>query len=175
VELEVERRKRTDVTKLREELREAQADVKELRRWNGVLRGDVDIARQGERRMSDAFEMLNAKMNKSKDTWKRIQTRLVSDMERAHKDNGKLAQALENWNAEMEKLAQERDAIVRRHRQVQEELGPLRMELSVATKDLKKVRANQDLQQREIDRLMGELGKKTEFVQANLKRILEKF
>jgi hypothetical protein len=49
------------------------------------------------------------------------------------------------------------------------------MELSVATKDLQKVRANQNLQQREIDRLMGELGKKTELVQANLKRIVKKF
>jgi hypothetical protein len=38
------------------------------------------------------------------------------------------------------------------------------MELSVATKDLKQVQANQDAQQREIDRLMGELGKKTELV-----------
>jgi hypothetical protein len=44
----------------------------------------------------------------------------------------------------MEKLAQERDAAVRRHRQAQEELGALRMEMSVATKDLKRVRANYD-------------------------------
>jgi predicted RNase H-like nuclease (RuvC/YqgF family) len=105
-EWEVERKKRTDVTKLREELREAQADVKALRRRNGVLRGNVDIARQGERRMLDAFEMLNAEMKKSKDTWKRIQTRMVSDVERAHEDNGKLAQGLENRNVVMEKLAQ---------------------------------------------------------------------
>jgi hypothetical protein len=49
------------------------------------------------------------------------------------------------------------------------------MELSVATKDLKRVRANYDAQQREIDRLMGELGKKMELVQANPKRIVEKF
>jgi predicted translin family RNA/ssDNA-binding protein len=61
-ELEAERRKRTDVDKLREELREAQADVKSLRCRNGVLRGDVDEARQNEKRMSDAFEMLNAEM-----------------------------------------------------------------------------------------------------------------
>jgi hypothetical protein len=49
------------------------------------------------------------------------------------------------------------------------------MELSVATKDLKKVRANCEAQQWEIDRLMGELGKKTDLVQANLRRIMEKF
>jgi chromosome segregation ATPase len=80
-ELEVERRTRTNVTQLREELREAQADVKALRRRNGVLKGDVDTARQNEKRMSEAFEMLNAEMKKSKDTWKRIQTRLVADVE----------------------------------------------------------------------------------------------
>jgi chromosome segregation ATPase len=91
------------------------------------------------------------------------------------KDNAKLTQALENRHAAMENLAQERDAAIRRHQQAQEELGPLRMELSVATKDLKKVRANFDVQQREINRLMGELGKKTELVQDNLKRIVEKF
>jgi DNA repair exonuclease SbcCD ATPase subunit len=125
--------------------------------------------------MSDAFEMLNAEMKKSKDTWKRIQTRLVADVEQAHEDNGKLAKALENRNAAMEKLAQQRDAAVRRHRQAQEELGPLRMELSVVSQDLKKVRANQNSQQWEIERLMGELGKKMELLQANLKRILEKF
>jgi hypothetical protein len=38
------------------------------------------------------------------------------------------------------------------------------MELSVATKDLKSVQANFEEQQREIDRLMGELGKKTDVV-----------
>jgi hypothetical protein len=173
VELEIECRKRTDVTKLREELREAQADVKALRRRNGVLRNDVDIARQGERRMSDAFEMLNAEMKNSKDTWKCIQTRLVTGVERAHKDNGKLTQALANRNTETKKLAQERDARVGHHRQAQEELGLLRMELSVAVKDLKKARANQDAQQWEIDRLMGELGKKSDMTQANLKRIVK--
>jgi DNA repair exonuclease SbcCD ATPase subunit len=138
-ELENERRKRTDVTMLREEVREAQADVKSLRRRNGVLKGHLDATRQNEKRMSDAFEMLNAEMKKSKDTWKRIQTRLVSDVERAHEDNGKMAQASENRNTALEMLAQERDAAVRRHRQAQEELGPLRTELSVATKDLKTV------------------------------------
>jgi chromosome segregation ATPase len=112
-ELENERRKRTDVTKLREEIREAQADVKSLRRRNGVLTGDLDAAQQNEKRMSDAFEMLNAEMKKSKDTWKRIQTCLVADVEQAHEEHGKLAKALENWNAAMEKLAQERDAAVR--------------------------------------------------------------
>jgi FtsZ-binding cell division protein ZapB len=92
--------------------------------------------------MLGTFEMLNAEMKKSKDTWKRIQTRLVTDVERAHEDNGKLTQALANRNEETEKLMQEQDAAVRRHQQAQEELGPLRLELSVTTKDLKKARAN---------------------------------
>jgi chromosome segregation ATPase len=164
VELENECRKRTDVAKPREELREAQADVKSLRRRNGVLKGDLDIARQGEKRMSDAFEMFNAEMKKSKESWNRIQTRLVADVEQTTLDNGKLTQALEKRRATMDKLAKEWDASVRRHRQAQEELGPLPMELLVATKDLKRVRANFEEQQREIDRLMGELGKKTDVV-----------
>jgi hypothetical protein len=41
----------------------------------------VDEARQDEKRMSDAFEMLNVEMQKSKETWKSIQTRLVAEVE----------------------------------------------------------------------------------------------
>jgi hypothetical protein len=37
--------------------------------------------------MPKAFEMLSAEMKKSKDTWKRIQTRLVADVEQTTKDN----------------------------------------------------------------------------------------
>jgi predicted nucleic acid-binding Zn-ribbon protein len=92
-ELEVERRKRPDVDKLREELWEAQADVKTLRRRNEVLRGDVDIAGQNEKCMSDEFEVLNAEMQKSKDTWKHIQSRLVANVECAHEENCRLTQA----------------------------------------------------------------------------------
>jgi chromosome segregation ATPase len=114
-------------------------------------------------------------MNKSKEMWKRIQTRLVADVEQTTLENGKLTQALGKRRAAMDKLTQEKDAAVRRHRQVQEQLGPLRLELSVVTKDLEKARANRNAQQQEIDRLMGELGKKRQRVQANLRRIVEKF
>jgi FAD synthase len=44
-----ERRQRSDTNQLREELRKAQVDVKSLQRRNGVLRGDVDEARQDEK------------------------------------------------------------------------------------------------------------------------------
>jgi chromosome segregation ATPase len=115
-ELDVKRRKRTDVDRFREELREVQADVKSLQRENGVLRGDVDIARLNEKCMSDAFEMLNAEMQKSKDTWKRIQSRLVADVERAYEENVRLSQSMASRNAETEKLKQEWDATVRRYR-----------------------------------------------------------
>jgi hypothetical protein len=37
-----------------------------------VLKGDLDATQQNERRMSDAFEMLNAEMKKSKEMWNRI-------------------------------------------------------------------------------------------------------
>jgi hypothetical protein len=62
--------------------------------------------------MSDAFEMLNAEMKKSKEMWNRIQSRLVADVEQTTLDNGKLTQALEKRRAAMEKLAQEKDAAV---------------------------------------------------------------
>jgi predicted nucleic acid-binding Zn-ribbon protein len=88
--------------------------------------------------MSDAFEVQNTEMQKSKETWKRIQTRLVAEVERTNKENGKLKQAVESRNVETGKLKQERDAAVRRNRQAQEKLGLLRLELSVAVADLKK-------------------------------------
>jgi FtsZ-binding cell division protein ZapB len=106
------------------------------------LRGDVDTARENEKHMSDAFEMLNAEMRKSKATWKCIQTLLVVDVECAHEENVKLTQTMASQNVEMEKINKERDAAGRCHRQAQEELGPLRMELPVVVKDLKKARAN---------------------------------
>jgi hypothetical protein len=49
------------------------------------------------------------------------------------------------------------------------------LELSVAVEYLKKARANQEAQQRDIDGLMGELGKTSVMARANLKRIMEKF
>jgi predicted nuclease with TOPRIM domain len=80
-DLDAERRSHTNAEQLRRELREPQADVKLLKRQVGILRGDVEEPRWNEQRMSDAFEMLNAKQQKSKETWKRIQTRLVADVE----------------------------------------------------------------------------------------------
>jgi hypothetical protein len=50
--------------------------------------------------MLDAFEVQNAEMQKSKETWKRIQTRLVAEVERTNEENGKLKQAVESWNVE---------------------------------------------------------------------------
>jgi hypothetical protein len=58
VELDAKRRSRTNAEKLHQELWEAQAEVKSLRRRNGVLRGDVDEAQRNEQRMSNAFEVL---------------------------------------------------------------------------------------------------------------------
>jgi hypothetical protein len=49
------------------------------------------------------------------------------------------------------------------------------MELSVAVEDLKKAREIIDRQQKYINRLTGELGKKMFLAQANLKKIVEKF
>jgi DNA repair exonuclease SbcCD ATPase subunit len=174
-EVDAERRSLTNAEQLRRELREAQIEVKSLRRRIGILRGDVDEARRNELRMSTTFEMLTTEQQKNKETWKRIQTRLVADVESTIEENGRLKQAIDSLNAETKKLKQERDTAIRRHGQAQEELGPLRMELSVAVGDLKNARTIQGMQLKEIDRLTGELGKKTFLAQANLKKIVEKF
>jgi hypothetical protein len=87
----------------------------------------------------------------------------VADVESTTEEKGKLKQVVDSLTVETKKLKQERDAGVRRHRQAQEELGPLKMELLVAVADLKEARTNQDMQQREIDRLMGELKKEVVF------------
>jgi hypothetical protein len=92
-----------------------------------------------------------------------------------NEENAMLKQAMTSRNAATDRLKQERADAVRHHRQAQEQLGPLRLELSVANEDLKKARACRDAQQQDIDRLMGELGKKSFLARANLKRIVEKF
>jgi hypothetical protein len=79
--------------------------------------------------------MLNEEQQKSKDTWKRIQTRLVADVESTTEENGRFKKVVESLNVETKKLKQERDTAVRRHRQVQEEIGPLKMELSIVAED----------------------------------------
>jgi hypothetical protein len=125
--------------------------------------------------MSTTFEMLTTEQQKNKETWKRIQTRLVADVESTTEENGRLKQVVDSLNAETKKLRQERDTAVRRHQQAQEDLGPLKIELSVAIGDWKNAMTIQGMQQKEIDRLTGELGKKSFLAQANLKKIVEKF
>jgi predicted nucleic acid-binding Zn-ribbon protein len=83
--------------------------------------------------MSDAFEVMNTKLEKNKKRWKQIQTRLVAEVERTNEENDQMKQALVSRNVETDKLKQERDAVVHRHRQAQAELGPLQLELLVAT------------------------------------------
>jgi hypothetical protein len=65
-ELVDERRQRANTDQLREELRKGQADVKSLRRRNGVLRGDVDEARYNEKQVSDVFEVMKSELDKNK-------------------------------------------------------------------------------------------------------------
>jgi chromosome segregation ATPase len=125
--------------------------------------------------MSDAFEVIKAELDESKERWKEVQTRLVAEVERTNEENGRLKQAIASQNAEMGKLKSERDAAVRRQQQVREEIGPLKLELQVAFADLKTARSNSNAQQWEINRLTAKLGKKTLLAQANLKKVVEKF
>jgi predicted nucleic acid-binding Zn-ribbon protein len=77
----------------------------------------VDEARQNEKRMSNAFEVMKTELEQNKERWKQIQTRLVAEVERTNEENGWLKQAMASRNAETDKLKQERDVAVRRHRQ----------------------------------------------------------
>jgi chromosome segregation ATPase len=85
----------------------------------------------------------------------------MAEVERTNEENARLKQAMTSRNTTTDRLKQEQDEAVRRHRQAQEELGPLRLELSVVVDDLKTARVCRDAQQRDIDRLMGELKKKS--------------
>jgi oligoendopeptidase F len=79
-----------------------------------VLKGDAEEARQEDRRMSDAFEILQEEQRKSKAEWKQIQTRLTADVESTTVENGRLKQAVESLTAEITKLKNDKDGAVRR-------------------------------------------------------------
>jgi chromosome segregation ATPase len=91
----------------------------------------------------------------------------VAEVERTNEENAKLKQATTIRNTEIDKLKQEWEAAIRRHRQVQAELGILKLELSVAKDDLQNARTSRDEQAKESDRLRNELGKKAFSGQAN--------
>jgi predicted nucleic acid-binding Zn-ribbon protein len=92
--------------------------------------------------MSDAFKVIKAELDQSKERWTEVQTQLVVEVECTNEENGRLKQAMASRNVEMGKLKSERDAAVRRHQQVREEIGPSKMELQVALADLKTARSN---------------------------------
>jgi hypothetical protein len=96
--------------------------------WSSNRTTNVEEARQEAQKMSDAFAILTEEQKKSKAEWKRIQTRLMADVESTAEENGRLKQAVESLTAETTKLKKEKEVAVQRARQIQEELGPLKME-----------------------------------------------
>jgi hypothetical protein len=110
--------------------------------------------------MTGAFEVMKADLDKTRERWKQVQARLVSEVERTNEENTGLKLAMTVRNAEIDKVKQERDAAIRRHRQVQAELGIVQLELSVAKADVQKARTSRDEQIKENDCLRKELGKK---------------
>jgi hypothetical protein len=50
----------------------------------------VDDAQHNEKLMSDAFEVLSAEAQKTKETWKRNQSRLVAELEHTNEENARL-------------------------------------------------------------------------------------
>jgi hypothetical protein len=69
---------------------------------------------------------------------------LVSKVERTNEENTGLKQAMTIRNAELDKVKQERETAIRRHRQVQAELGIVKLELSVVKPDVQKARTSRD-------------------------------
>jgi chromosome segregation ATPase len=174
-EVAEERRRHADTDHLREELRVAQADVKSLKRRHGILQADLEEAHSKEKQMTGAFEVMKSDLENTWERWKQVQARLVAEVEHTNEENARLKQAMTVQNTELEKVRKERDAAIRRHRQVQAELRIVKLELSVAKDDVQKARASRDEQMKESDRLRKELGQKAFSAQANLKRIMEKF
>jgi hypothetical protein len=60
----------------------------------GVLKDDAEEARRDAQKMSDAFSMLNEEHQQSKEKWKRIQTRLVADVESTTEENVRLKKVI---------------------------------------------------------------------------------
>jgi hypothetical protein len=170
-----ERKRSADTDHLREELRVSQADVKCLKRCHGILRGDLDEAHSKEKQMTRAFEVMKTTIDQIRERWKQVQARLVSEVERTNEENTGLKQAMTVRNAELDKVRQEQEVAICRHRQAQAELGIVKLELTVAKDDVQKARAGRDEPMKENNRLRNELGKKAFSAQANLKRIVEKF
>jgi hypothetical protein len=54
--------------------------------------------------MSDAFSMLTDEHQQSKEKWKRIQTRLVADVESMTEENSRLKKVVQSLNEETKKL-----------------------------------------------------------------------
>jgi chromosome segregation ATPase len=150
-------------------------DVKSLQRRHGILRTDLEEAHSEEKQITKAFEVMKTEMDQIRERWEQVQSRSVAKVECTNEENIGLKQAMTVQNAELEKVRQEREAAIRRHRQAQAELGIVKLELTVAKDDVQKARAGRDEQMNENDRLRKELGQKAFSAQANLKRIVEKF
>jgi chromosome segregation ATPase len=170
-----ERRRSADTNHIREKLRIAQSDVKSLQRRHGILRTDLEEAHSKEKQMTRAFEVMKTEMDQIRERWEQVQAWLVSEVERTNEENTRLKQAMTVQNAELDKVRQEREVAIRRHRQAQAKLSIVKLELTVAKDDVQKARIGRDEQMKENDRLRKELGKKAFSAQANLKRTVEKF
>jgi hypothetical protein len=140
-----------------------------------MAKADAEEARKETRKISNAFQILQEEQKRRSAEWKPIQTRLTADVESMAAENNRLQQEVGRLTAEATKLHEERDGDVRRALQFQEELGPLKLELTVSHKDVRQARiVNRELQNN-VERLHKELGKKVYLAQANLRKLVDKF
>jgi hypothetical protein len=115
---------------------------------------------------------MRADMEQLRERWEQVQPRLVAEVERTNEENTRLTQAMSAHQAELEKARKEREEAERRYKS---ELAIARLEVSVANEDVRTMRATRNAVMKDNDRLRTEIEKKAFAVQANLKRIIERF
>jgi predicted nuclease with TOPRIM domain len=96
-------------------------------------------------------------------------------MENTASENNQSKQEVGRLTAENVKLREEKDKAVQHALQFQEQLEPLKRELTVVNKSARKTQSlNQELE-KNVVRLQDELGKKQYQTHANLRSIVDKF
>jgi hypothetical protein len=101
--------------------------------------------------------------------WKQIQLRLTT------MENSRLQQDVERLTTKAIELREEKEHVVQRAQQFQNELGPLKMELKVSMEAVRESRAMNTSLRKDVDWLYDELGKKAYLAQTNLKKLIDKF
>jgi hypothetical protein len=116
-------------------------DFKSLKQRLGVAKEDAEEAGKEAQKIYNAFQILQEQQKRISIEFKRIQIRLTVDVESTATENDRLQQNVRRLTAKAMKIREERDGTIRRALQFQEVLGPLKLELKVTHKDVRRARA----------------------------------